>query len=190
MRIPSLVRWATFNALAAGEAEKQLALDVVDVLAALGEHVVGDFGEAAAYFSKTVVTAYSAVLLLARMAPSTCSTSGFVLKNADVKVHDGGDFLAIGGEELVALAGEVADDILDGVVKALGLGGDIGGGDLPAGDDQILGIKHDGGADGDSGRNSNSLFYFHRVNLPRICPQRGGRACRRRFGRRRPRRGF
>ncbi len=146
------------EALAAGEAEEELALDVLDVPAALGKHVVGDFREAAGVFFENGADGVFGGALVGENVGVHLFDDGFVAEDADMNVHDGGDFLAIGGEKLLALVGEVANGILDGVVKALGLGGDVGGGDLPAGNDQILGIEHDGGADGDSGRNSDSLF--------------------------------
>ncbi len=106
----------------AGQAVEKLALDVVDVLDALGEVAVGHLGEdggvvlhdgADGIFGGAVVIADFGADLI---------DEGLVLEDADVEVEDSGDFLALAGEEFVALGGEFLDGLVEGLRKPLKLG--------------------------------------------------------------------
>ena len=59
-------------------------------------------------------------------------------------------------------SGQVHDRDRDGILQALDLRGDLVGLDQPLGDDQILGVQHDGRADHHAGGDADAFLDLHR----------------------------
>ncbi len=140
---------------------EQAALDVVDVLDALGEVAVGDPEK------RLRVTPHhdrdgelGGGLLLVDFGFDLLEER-LVLEDADVDVEDGGDFLAGLGDHLLAQGSDLGDGGIDGLVEAGDLVGGSPGGDVAFGYEQILSVQHDGRADYYARGNAYALFDLH-----------------------------